>query len=210
MTDKQSQALVVTTAGEPVNPAPPNQGAFQINPSGAAPIGTPSFEACLSETMYAIQLMTCLPFAIGDMLNYMRDRWPEKWPQAVDGFSQRYSATTIRNYMSVARRVPQHLRNSALGWNYHDAVAALEPQAQAKLLAEAVSEGWGYDEVRSQARLVRGLHVLRRFTFRCRGIEPVFQPGGIKDWVCKDVIVLTENGDIPTGEAEVEIVEALP
>ena len=201
--------MTLVTTGGPSEPGLP--GAFRIGPSGATPIGAPTFQQCLDEVIYAINLMTCLPLAIGDILNYMMQHWPDKYAQAIDGFSQRYSTPTLYNYMSVARRVPQDIRRPELSWNYHEAVAGLsgKPDEQRRLLDEAAAKGWNYEEMRQAARIAKGHTPIRRFQFRARKISTAFRAGGIKDILCEDVVTLTESGEIPTGEADVEITEAL-
>ena len=201
--------MSASESGNTITPVTEKAGGFKITPNGVEVIGQPTFEEWLIETHYALDLHVALEIAIGDMLNYGFDRWPDKAPQIINDLGQRYDMQTIRNYMSVCARVPKSIRPPELGISYLDAVAALPPAEQKTLLDQAVTGTWTREKLRQEVRQMRGVEPLTRFRCQCQKAHTEFREGGIKCIVLYDVISFSENGEIPDGKMEVHLIEAL-
>lgn len=204
----------------PIPPSPSLGSGFQITPTGAVATGVlakkyfdtaeesrAAYERWLDDTAYAIEVWASLPLAIGDMLVYGEERWPEEFAQVIDGFSQRYDIQTLRNYASVCRRVRPELRHPGLSFSHYDAVAALPPAQQEELLKRTVDKNLSREGLRQLVRNIRGVQPVHRFQFHARKITVEIRPGGVKCFVCEDVLPLSESGEIPTGEVDVHIMD---
>lgn len=110
-----------------------------------------------------------LPIAIGDMLVYGEERWPHEFAQAIEPLCATYSPDTIRNYMSIARRVPPGLRpkNVQLRLGHFEAVASLPAPTQQEILQKAADQSLDRTETRALASAARGDPV--RVNLRMRG-----------------------------------------
>src|SRR5688572_26001310 len=78
---------------------------FRWTASGLDVISSPTYEvaAAFGEQMRTVEVS--LPFAVGDYLNYIVDRWPELSDQIISECG--WSAETVRNYRWIARSVPR-------------------------------------------------------------------------------------------------------
>ena len=79
-----------------------------------------------------------LRFAIGDWLQLMETRFPEKWSQAAEILG--ISEDGMREYLRVSEKVPRSIRRENLSWSHHRAVAALEVPEQKEWLEKADSD----------------------------------------------------------------------
>lgn len=86
----------------------------------------------------------------GDWLTYGERHFGEQYAQGVSVLG--YSNNTIRNWQWVCERVPINRRVSALGFAHHQAVAALEPDEQDAMLADAWANGWSVAELKRQIK----------------------------------------------------------
>jgi hypothetical protein len=74
----------------------------------------------------------------GDALKFADRKWPDKWPQAVDG----YATETMNVAKWVAERIELERRRPNVSYTIHRTVASLEPADQDKLLDRAEREKW--------------------------------------------------------------------
>lgn len=87
---------------------------------------------------------------VGDWLNRGEQVFGEEYAQEID--LAEWSDATIRGAQWVADRVPPSRRRSALSWSHHDAIAALEPAVQDRLLDSAVANGWSVARLREAVK----------------------------------------------------------
>ncbi len=85
-------------------------------------------------------------WALGDWWNYGERKYGEGVEiAAVLGFE----ASTLRAYARVARQVESAIRNRALTWSHHAAVAALAPAAQKHMLDQALVNKWSVVDLKT-------------------------------------------------------------
>lgn len=87
---------------------------------------------------------------IGDWLNFGRDKYPDRYKQAIEETSLRYQ--TLRNYAWVAGRFEVSRRRDRLSFQHHVEVAALPEDQQDLWLQRAEQAGWSRTELRSHIR----------------------------------------------------------
>lgn len=92
-----------------------------------------------------------LRFAIGDWLQLMEARFPEKWSQAAEILG--ISEYGMREYLRVSEKVPRSVRREKLSWSHHRAVAALEPPEQTEWLERAETERLSHHQLRDRLRV---------------------------------------------------------
>ena len=92
-----------------------------------------------------------LRFAIGDWLQLMETRFPEKWSQAAEILG--ISEDGMREYLRVSEKVPRSIRREKLSWSHHRAVAALEVPEQKEWLEKAESECLSHHQLRDKLRV---------------------------------------------------------
>ena len=100
----------------------------------------------------------------GDWINYGADRWGEKFAEALAVTGIEYS--TLRSYASVAARIENVRRRTNLSFGHHEAVVALDPDAQDRILDHAEAEGLSVAALRSHLR----------------GLEPPTDPTAPSEW----------------------------
>jgi hypothetical protein len=66
-----------------------------------------------------------------------------------------HSADSVREYARVAERIPPSRRLDELSFSHHQAVAALDPPDQDRLLARAATEGMNVHHLRAAAKRAR-------------------------------------------------------
>jgi len=136
---------------------------FVLTPTGIQIVGSPTFEQWLEETQFLLDMIVALPIAIGDMLNYGQQHWPDKYAQVIDIFRIRYKEQTIKNYMSISARVPPAVRTE-VSMGHYEAVAKLPVPMQAQLLKKAEEEGLTRDELRNEVKKLIGQKPTKTFT----------------------------------------------
>jgi len=88
-----------------------------------------------------------LQWAIGDWWAYGYREYGDR--RAIDVVKKLpYTFQSLMNIGSVARRVPPSLRNEALSFSHHTAVAPLEHEDQKQLLERAAEEKWSVKKLR--------------------------------------------------------------
>jgi hypothetical protein len=85
---------------------------------------------------------------LGDWWLYGEDRWDEA-PQAIP---MGYSAETLRKAAWTAQRIEPARRHPELSHGHHEAVAALPPADQDRLLDRAATEGMNRHHLRQAAK----------------------------------------------------------
>lgn len=87
---------------------------------------------------------------IADWINFGEKTYGEKYAQAVEETG--LHPETLRNYASVARRVPAERRVAGVPFGVHEAVAALEPREQTEWLERVVKNDWKREDLRQHLR----------------------------------------------------------
>jgi hypothetical protein len=90
---------------------------------------------------------TGLQWAIGDWWAYGHHTYGER-KAAMRGKKLNYEFGSLMNLGRVARGVTSSFRNEALSFSHHVAVAALEPEHQKRLLAQALDRKWSVSKLR--------------------------------------------------------------
>jgi len=83
---------------------------------------------------------------LGDWVNYGEPKYGEKYAQALEATDYEYR--TLIQFAYVAQHVQMWVRNHNLSWAHHKAVASLDSEDQAQLLAEAEREHWTWRQLR--------------------------------------------------------------
>ncbi|MFF8742513.1 MULTISPECIES: LmbU family transcriptional regulator [Streptomyces] len=92
-------------------------------------------------------------WCLGDWIIYGETRYTDRYRRAVKAAGLDYQ--TIRNYAWVARRFDHGRRRSALSFQHHAEVAAMEPEQQDYWLDQAKRFGWSRNELRRNIRAAR-------------------------------------------------------
>lgn len=74
------------------------------------------------------KIESAIQFIIGDLANYGGDEFNLNYEEIADRTG--YKKETVENYASVARNVPQEVRNENLSFNHHYHVASLDSDEQ--------------------------------------------------------------------------------
>lgn len=117
---------------------------FQLTTTSARLIpGTP-LEEC-AEGLAGIEVRKDATYWwIGDLLNQARDLYGEDWSQLVE----EEKATTYRQYMWLAKAVPEDLRYTSIPYSWYREARNLDVETLSRLLSEATdSDGarlWEY------------------------------------------------------------------
>jgi hypothetical protein len=122
---------------------------FTVSRTGLAVHTELSFEEWAALAPCLNEASRCIAFLIGDWLLYGEAQFgkPVKQPTrrvTPAAYERAIAATgldrsTLITYAYVARRVPASLRNEALSWEHHKAVAKLEARAQTRWLKTALN-----------------------------------------------------------------------
>ena len=123
---------------------------FQFTPTGLVIQGDPTFEECEIAAKYISFLGKMAPIWLGDLLNYMDNRWGEGYAQILDatGFAYR----TVLNVKSVMGRVPHQVRQDGLYFTHYAEVASLPEPQQERLLKKAKDEEINTTEFKQEVR----------------------------------------------------------
>lgn len=93
-------------------------------------------------------------WCLGDWLLYGQTHYVDRYRRAIDATGLDYG--TLRNYASVARRIPLSRRRDALTFQHHVEVAALPGDEQEIWLDKAEKRGWSRNQLRHRLSLSRG------------------------------------------------------
>lgn len=159
-------------------------GAADFTPtSWQAPAGMP-FDEWLrhGNTLQAIE--RCMPWWLGDYLNYGEAQYGETYAQAIEATGMR--AQRLMNYKWVAAAVPDKLDDgtqhridpAVVSWTAHRLVACLEVPQQRQWLQQAAAGGW------SSAQLAAVVN----------GAQPIPLPEGPYDFFTATGEALTRAG----------------
>lgn len=110
-------------------------------------------------------------WCLGDWVVYGKAHYPDRYARAVDATGLDYG--TLRNYASVAGRVPLSRRRDKLSFQHHAEVASLPADEQEAWLDRAEKKGWSRNQLRHHLRqsrskksdLTKSEAALRRLSF---------------------------------------------
>lgn len=104
-----------------------------------------NFEEWLEEGRRLVQINRASQWGIGDWLLYGAHRYGEKYVNAA--LATGYDEQTLKNMRRVASMFEKSRRRD-LSWSHHEAVAALEPAEQDRVLDDAEHNEWTREELR--------------------------------------------------------------
>jgi hypothetical protein len=96
------------------------------------------------------ELVDASAWWIGDWLVYGRQTFPGRYRSAIEATGFGYQ--TLRNYASVAARIPVYRRRDNLSFGHHAEVAALDEDDQEMWLLRCSVQGWSRNELRAALR----------------------------------------------------------
>lgn len=96
------------------------------------------------------QIDIAIQFAIGDWIAYGEHQYGEMYAQATHETGKNNG--TLRNYVSVAKRVPLSRRNDNLSFSHHVIVAPLPGGEQTRYLNEAATNDWSTRQLQQYVR----------------------------------------------------------
>ena len=131
---------------EPVQPAPLGIPG-DLSPTGWQPPEDLTIEQWLEIGHTLRWLQTGVQFWIGDHLRVGKERFGERYTQALD--ETEYSYQALNDMVWVAEHVDFSRRRENLSWSHHREVAALPPAQQTEMLDKAESEGLTRSQLRA-------------------------------------------------------------
>lgn len=93
-------------------------------------------------------------WCLGDWLVYGQTHYTDSYRRVIDATGLDYG--TLRNYASVARRVPLSRRRDTLTFQHHAEVAGLPGDEQEMWLDRAEKQKWSRNQLRHRLSLSRG------------------------------------------------------
>lgn len=108
-------------------------------------------------------------WCLGDWLVYGETRFTGRCRDAIERTSLEYK--TLRNYASVARKIPQARRHECRSFWHHAEVAGLQEPEQDFWLRTAESLGWSRNELRRQLHVSLAEHG-EELAVPCDALEP--------------------------------------
>lgn len=121
---------------------------FTLTAVGVRTAGRPPFAKFWAALQFSMAVQDASPYWVGDLLNYAESRpdYEQKLQQAIEATG--YKLKTLTNLQGVCRRVDVATRALAPSPGHADAVSALPPADQRKLLTQAQDDGLGVRELR--------------------------------------------------------------
>lgn len=129
---------------------------FRPHQTGLEIEGEATYEEWYAAAETVIGLHRASPWMIGDILNYGEERFGERYSQIIDPVSRQYAVQTLKNYASVASRMPPERRRADLTFSHHSEVVNLDPPVADALLDAAAREGISVASLREAAATYRG------------------------------------------------------
>lgn len=115
---------------------------WSVGALGLTVHGKPSFESSERLGFQLSVLHEGLPWAMGDFLNYIEDRFGEQASQIID--AEHFEESTLKVYRWVAAKVPSENRcGLPMTFGHHQVVAALSPKQQRHWLDVATTDEKG-------------------------------------------------------------------
>lgn len=130
---------------------------FLITDVGLVVRGNPTYEQWYRFGQGLSQTYSRIQWAVGDWLNEGEKRYGEMYSQALD--SHIYNYGTLRNYASIAARIPKEVRNPKLRFHQSKYVAPLEPDEQKRILDFAADKNLSGDDIQELVNKVLGKSV---------------------------------------------------
>ena len=152
-------------------------------------VGTPSREMLEMYVRGLDTLTQALPWARGDLMNYLELRYGEEYAQFVTLFG--VAEGSLRNQKLVASVFPPRMRNRTIPWSYYadlTALASRQPKIADKLLQECADEELHRTELRERIREETG-----------ELQEPVYEPESVGPIIeqmarlCKRLVLLADD-----------------
>lgn len=130
---------------------------FQLSPLSLAVVGSPSIGEWAEAGERLSRIGGAVQWWIGDWLNYGEPAYGEAHSQYIDLTGYKYQ--TLANFAWVALQIEfsrrrenswqdEDGREHRISWGHHEAVSALEPPEQDRMLALAVEKHWGVHGLR--------------------------------------------------------------
>ncbi|MCU0465824.1 MAG: hypothetical protein MUF38_14810 [Anaerolineae bacterium] len=146
-----SDSLAAYTGGATAV-APTPDGGVQIGDFTLTAVGlrggeSASFEDWMNVGGVLHRMESGMQFNIGDWFNLGEWRWGDKYRSAA--METGYKEKTLREYSYVCRAVDLSIRMDKLSFGHHQAVAALDPDAQRYWLNYAVEHSLSVSKLRS-------------------------------------------------------------
>lgn len=140
----------MTTALQIKEGGPIQIGNFKIQPRGLTAIGKPTYDEWYQVGEHLRYLEGSLMWAIGDWLNYGKQKYGEMYAQATEETG--YSKDTCRHAKWVSGQFELCRRLHNVPWDFYQSVAAQPEDIRDKLLAQAEKEKWTLRELRKATR----------------------------------------------------------
>lgn len=99
-------------------------------------------------------MQDCVQFWIGDLYNAVGREFGEEALQIFDEFD--YERRSITNFARICEKIPLARRRAELEFGHHEAVAALPPKDQDRLLNEAIEERETVQQLRRRVKEFTG------------------------------------------------------
>lgn len=127
---------------------------FEITDTGLIIRGKPTFDEWYAFIESLSRKYSNIQWTIGDAINEGEKRYGEMYSQALD--SRIYNYGTLRNYASIAARIPKEIRNPRLRFHQSKYVAPLEPDEQKRILDFAADKNLSGDDIQELVNKVLG------------------------------------------------------
>lgn len=127
---------------------------FLVTDVGLVIRGNPTFDQWYRFGQGLSRTYSNIQWCVGDWLNEGEKRYGEMYSQALD--SHIYNYGTLRNYASIAGRIPKEVRNPKLRFHQSKYVAPLEPDEQKRILDFAADKNLSGDDIQELVNKVLG------------------------------------------------------
>ena len=103
---------------------------------------------CAEAWAFARSLHGLSRWAVGDVMVYMKDHFPENYHQVIDTEQGEYN--TWLAWERVARAFPVYSRVEGVSWSHHKETAAMDINEALSWLHKADEEGWSKEGMRDR------------------------------------------------------------
>lgn len=139
---------------------------FRLGDRELEPVGTPTREQWSDCLDYLMHLSRRIHWWIGDLLVYGERRWGQMYDEMIQRTG--YEIRTLRTLKWVAGQIDASRRRDDLTFAHHQEAAALPPDQQDAILAQAAREGWTREMVR---------HAVNRLAYEAERPDVTVVPG---------------------------------
>lgn len=127
---------------------------FKSSSIGLVITGNPTYEQWVEFGQQLSHEYSTIQWTIGDWLIEGERRYGEMYSQILDNLMYNYG--TLRNYASIAARIPKEVRNPKLRFHQSKYVAPLEPDEQKRILDFAADKNLSGDDIQELVNKVLG------------------------------------------------------